>query len=108
MADLRDLINAVNVRLKHVSVLTSEIAKANVPSKASSSFKSGENINTTLQKKDFLSRQAQIVNQWITDTKLVEGVQGVTSGAHKNLKVMIGNYDTLYDNEDEGRIIVPS
>ena len=41
-------IEAVNERIKHLSILMAELAMANVPSKASSSFKGGENINTTI------------------------------------------------------------
>lgn len=40
------LIDALNVRLKHMSILISEIAKSAIPSRASSSFKATENINT--------------------------------------------------------------
>jgi len=77
------LIEALNVRLKHVSILISEIAKAAIPNKASSSFKASENINTKLQRRDFLSRQAQITSQWIAETPLSSTSAGVTSGARK-------------------------
>lgn len=36
------LINAVNIRLKHMSILQQEIAKSYVPNKASSSFRAQE------------------------------------------------------------------
>ena len=62
------LIDACNLRIKHISIVMTELAKAFVPSKASSSFKNGENINTKIQRRDFLSKQAQIVNSWISDS----------------------------------------
>lgn len=79
------LIECLNGRLKHMSILVTELARANVPSKPSSSFKGGETINTKIQRNDFLSKQAQIVNSWISDTALIDGVNGLTSGASKNI-----------------------
>lgn len=63
-------IKSVNERLKHVGILISEIAKANIPDKASSSFKVGENLNTKLQRREFLSRQALITSKWISHAPL--------------------------------------
>lgn len=48
MVYLNNLVETVNLRLKHLSILISELAKTNVPAKASSSFKGGENINTKI------------------------------------------------------------
>lgn len=78
-----------------MSILLAEMAKTVVPSKASSSFKSGENINTKLMRRDFMRRQAEIVKQWIIDTDLHESMNGVTSGQHKNLKVIMGSSDQI-------------
>ena len=50
------LIEALNVRLKHLSILQAELAKVSVPTQASSSFKAAENINTKIQRRDFLSK----------------------------------------------------
>jgi hypothetical protein len=58
---VNDLVEALNGRLKHVSIVVAELAKALCPSQASSSFKSGENINTKLMRRDFMRRQAEIV-----------------------------------------------
>ena len=74
-------IKQLNARLKHLSILVTELAKQAVPSKASSSFKSGETLNSKIQRRDFLSRQAQIVSTWITDTSLAESQ--LTSGVAK-------------------------
>jgi hypothetical protein len=38
--------------------MQAEIAKLAIPSKASSSFKAKEEINTKLQRRDFISKQA--------------------------------------------------
>jgi hypothetical protein len=84
------LTEALNTRIKHISILLAELAKTIVPNVASSSFKGGENINTKLLRRDFMRKQAEIVKDWINDTKLVDNLQGVTSGAHKNLKVIMG------------------
>ena len=64
------LVKSVNERLKHLGILISEIAKANIPDKASSSFKVGENLNTKLQRREFLSRQALITSKWISQAPL--------------------------------------
>jgi hypothetical protein len=48
LQETNGLIDACNLRIKHLSILMTELAKAFVPSKASSSFKSGENINTKI------------------------------------------------------------
>jgi len=45
---MNSMVDALNVRLKHMSILQSELAKAAIPNKASSSFKASENINTKL------------------------------------------------------------
>ncbi len=45
---VESLINALNTRMKHMSILQAEIAKSAVPNKASSSFKASENLNTKL------------------------------------------------------------
>ena len=50
-------IEAVYDRLKHISILQSELAKSILPAKASGSFKATENINTTLQRRDFIAKQ---------------------------------------------------
>lgn len=82
------LIEALNVRLKHLGILQCEIAKAAVPSQSSSSFKGGENLNTQIQRRDFLSKQAQIMSQWISDMPLNKTAVGVTSGEAQNLQLV--------------------
>ena len=52
--------------------MQAEIAKVQIPSKASSSFKAKEEINTKLQRRDFLSKQAQLLSAWISETPLFE------------------------------------
>ena len=42
------MMNALNVRLKHMAILQSELAKTTIPNKTSSSFKATENINTKI------------------------------------------------------------
>lgn len=74
---INNLVETVNIRLKHLSILISELAKTNVPAKASSSFKGGENINTKIQRRDFLSKQAQITSHWITETPLQKDLSGI-------------------------------
>ena len=74
---LNNLIETVNTRLKHLSILITELAKTNVPAKASSSFKGGENINTKIQRRDFLSKQAQITSHWINETPLMKDIKGI-------------------------------
>ena len=71
-----------------MGILQCELAKQAVPSKASSSFKGGENINSKIQRRDFLSKQAQIMSQWITDMPLGDTAARVTSGAAQNLLAM--------------------
>ena len=82
------LIEALNVRLKHLGILQCEIAKAAVPSQSSSSFKGGESLNTQIQRRDFLSKQAQIMSQWISDMPLSKTAGGVTSGEGQNMQLL--------------------
>lgn len=98
LAVTNSLIDQLHGRLKHMSILVAELAKASIPSKASSSFKGGEQLNTKIQRRDFLSKQAAIINQWITDTTLVDSLNGVTSGASKQQKLK--QIDNLFISDD--------
>lgn len=75
VTEVQNLLSALNVRLKHVSILMAEMAKAVVPIKASSSMKGGENINTKLLRRDFVCRQAEILSRWINDTDLRSNIK---------------------------------
>ena len=50
------LLEALNTRIKHLSILLAELASSQVPGKTSSSVKNEETLNSKLQRRDFLSR----------------------------------------------------
>lgn len=57
--DLKEVyftIDTLYQRLKHISILQTELAKSIVPSKASGSFKATENVNTKLLRRDFIAK----------------------------------------------------
>lgn len=77
--DLRRLdqvVEAVYHRLKHLSVLQSELAKSVLPLKPSGSFNATEQANTKLQRRDFVAKQTEISANWILYTPLLFDEQG--------------------------------
>lgn len=64
IADTQQNIASLNVRLKHLSVLTTELAKSILPSK------DNECYNSKLCRRENLVQQAQIVTRWINNTDL--------------------------------------
>lgn len=71
------------------------MSKAVIPNVTSTSFKAEENINTKLQRRDFISKQASIMTQWICDTPLFASTAGITSGVNK---VILNHKDGEYDD----------
>lgn len=67
---LLDSVNNMYHKLKQVSVLQAEMARAILPMKASSSMKAGETTNTKLMRRDYVAKQAKITADWIMDTHL--------------------------------------
>ena len=55
----------LNLKLKHISVLQSELANIIAPSKHAGNFKSEDDIKDSLKQREKLSKQAKIVCNWI-------------------------------------------
>ena len=54
-----------------MSVLQSELARAILPIQSSGSFKATENVNTKMQRRDYMAKQTQISANWILYTPLL-------------------------------------
>lgn len=65
---VKALILNLSNQIKQVSILQTEIAKSGIPGTVSSNFKAQDSINATIQKRDYLARQAEITSNWIIDT----------------------------------------
>ena len=55
---LQNQIDALNNRIKHISVLTSELALVVVPPKQSGNFKTEADLNASIKHREKLSKQA--------------------------------------------------
>eukprot|EP00347_Sterkiella_histriomuscorum_P017210 403350256 len=64
------LIDSVHSRLKHMSILTVELARSLLPMKSSSNFDTQETKNALINRRDFLFKQAQVTAAWIEDFKI--------------------------------------
>lgn len=63
------LVNLSN-QIKQVSILQTEIAKSIIPIKQTNTFHCKEDQNSTLQKRDFLAKQAELTSNWIIDESM--------------------------------------
>ena len=65
LAKVTKNIDNLFAKLKQLSVVQAELARANIPCKASSSFTATENINSTIVRRDYLAKQAALTTKWI-------------------------------------------
>ena len=54
-----------------MSILQVEMSRVMVPGKCSSSMAGGENINSKLQRREYLLKTSQLTQKWIQDFKKV-------------------------------------
>ena len=54
-------------RLRLLSIMVVELARVMVPAKSSSSLKNTETINTKIQRRNYLFKQAQVACKWVTE-----------------------------------------
>lgn len=64
------LIDTVHERLKHLSILQTEMARAMIPQKTPTTYNVDEAINHKIARREFLFKQAQVTSQWVVDQPL--------------------------------------
>ncbi|CDW78660.1 UNKNOWN [Stylonychia lemnae] len=62
-----NLIESLHSRLKHMSILSVEMARSLLPIKSSNNFQTAESKNSLISRRDFLFKQAQVTAAWIED-----------------------------------------
>ena len=69
MFELRAFINDIDIKLKHLVVLSADIAMTMVPQKLSGKFANINDLNNNIHRRENLVKNAKILTNWIYKKK---------------------------------------